>query len=256
MKTKYKVVLFFFFLLVILQLIHILVLLLLRYLSILPYEEEGIVLLYSFQFILLMGLLYLTKHFNKKIQSSIIIPKLKRILLCTLLVITTFILQLFFDLTFFKHLANGDLMFLKFQCPVNLNGGLISHNFIISIFLAPILEEYIYRYFIFDKLSEEFSLVWSILITSFLFSLMHSDLNGFLGYLFVSVVLTYLYSISKNIWLNIIFHSGFNLLSYFTVFQAYEIKYLTALLWLIVFIISAIGLFVIFKKFKLMISNE
>ncbi|MFS4418818.1 lysostaphin resistance A-like protein [Maribacter sp. 2307ULW6-5] len=146
-------------------------------------------------------------------------------------------------------------MFLKFEFPENMHGGLLSHNFIISILLAPILEEYIYRYVIFEKLSEEFSLVLSILITSFLFSLMHSDLNGFLGYFFVSVVLTYLYSISKNLWLNIIFHSGFNVLSYLTVFQEYELKQLTALLWLTFFIISAIGLFAIFKKLKLVTSD-
>lgn len=77
--------------------------------------------------------------------------------------------------------------------------------------LYPIMEELIFRFFWLNKLNEKFSILPSILILSFGFSISHFFSDIGLIYPFLSsILISYLYLKFKNIYLCIIFHIFYN----------------------------------------------
>lgn len=86
----------------------------------------------------------------------------------------------------------------------------IGNIYFLSVFIAPLSEEIMFRGFIYQHLREKLGLISAIIVTSFLFGLLHFDLYR-LGLLFLAgVVLNILREISGSLYASLIAHSVWN----------------------------------------------
>lgn len=85
-----------------------------------------------------------------------------------------------------------------------------------AIVLAPVGEEVVFRRMLYGILSE-LGAVKAVLLTSFLFSILHFHLVGTVGLFFFALILQLLYLNTKNIWHPIQLHMIFNALSFISV---------------------------------------
>jgi len=149
----------------------------------------------------------------------------KMFVIITLISISTFFLINILDFTHFvKTLRDNALVFDIFKIrkpigPIHL----YYTDLLASIVIGPLVEEMLYRKLIFNKLKSQFSVMFSIIFTSILFSAMHLRLNSFMFILIVGVILNYVYYLTDNLLLNIIFHSLLNVMFY--LFERSEIAF-------------------------------
>lgn len=253
---KYKNIFFFIVVLLAMQLIHLAIFGLLFYLNIGSYTLENNILIYSFPLISFLGIIYLIKYLDIDFKFNFQPPVLKTLLFSLALLCFVFILQNVFEPLFLKNIFEKKLLFLDFNFSFYEKLKSNFHIIILSIFFGPFLEEILYRRIIFKKLSESFNLNFSVITTSILFSLMHSSLDGFFVYLFVGIILTYLYHLTKNLMLNVLFHLIFNLLTHLTVFKTYNFTDDFFLLGLCIYGICAFGIVIVFKQIKLITKTH
>lgn len=83
--------------------------------------------------------------------------------------------------------------------------------FILLVIAAPILEEFIFRGVILDGLLKKYSPIKSILISSFLFGLVHLNPWQFVTGLIIGVFSGWVYYKTKSLSLSIIIHAAANL---------------------------------------------
>jgi hypothetical protein len=94
-------------------------------------------------------------------------------------------------------------------------------TFIFVSLLAPVIEELIFRYFVFNRLKKLISPITSIFITTLIFAAIHlvasigtesliNDLKLFPMYLIPSFILTYSYYQTKKVAVPIMIHIGYN----------------------------------------------
>ncbi|MBS4191954.1 CPBP family intramembrane metalloprotease [Bacillus sp. FJAT-49705] len=81
------------------------------------------------------------------------------------------------------------------------------------VFIAPILEELIFRRIIFTSFSKKFTILLSILFTSVIFAGWHMTLSGFPLIFWLSVVITYSYYQTNRLLVPITIHILWNLFS-------------------------------------------
>lgn len=87
--------------------------------------------------------------------------------------------------------------------------------FILVAIVAPITEEIVYRWFVQKILSEQFNPIWTIILSSFIFTFVHLDFAVF-GQLFIlSILLSIIYHKTKSISHTIMFHVLVNSFSFF-----------------------------------------
>jgi len=82
--------------------------------------------------------------------------------------------------------------------------------FIIPVFTAPILEEFIFRKIIFGSLYKRMNFFIAVLISSLLFGVLHLELQRLLIYFAMGVALAYVYVKTKRIIVPILVHMGMN----------------------------------------------
>ena len=82
--------------------------------------------------------------------------------------------------------------------------------FILSCFIAPFFEEIIFRGFLYTSIKKKFSVHFSVFITSLIFSLFHHEIFVFLGIFALSLILTYLFEKTQNLWVPIGLHFANN----------------------------------------------
>jgi len=87
---------------------------------------------------------------------------------------------------------------------------ILLYNIIPIGIISPIIEEYIFRGVIFNKLKTFNSKKTSIIITTLIFSIMHFELSQIIYTLIVGYYLTYLYSKTNNLKTSIISHMAIN----------------------------------------------
>lgn len=87
---------------------------------------------------------------------------------------------------------------------------ILLYNIIPIGIISPIIEEYIFRGVIFNKLKTFNSKKTSIIITTIIFSIMHFELSQIIYTLIVGYYLTYLYSETNNLKTSIISHMVIN----------------------------------------------
>ncbi len=90
--------------------------------------------------------------------------------------------------------------------------------FILSCFFAPFFEEIIFRGFLYISIKKKFSVPFSIFITSLIFSLFHHEIFVFIGIFTLSLILTYLFEKTQNIWVPIGLHFANNFFANLFVF--------------------------------------
>jgi len=95
--------------------------------------------------------------------------------------------------------------------------------FLSGVIVAPIVEETFFRGFLFPALRQRIGWVWAMLTSSFVFSMMHLQLLGFLPIFLLGCSLAFLRHYSRSLWPPIIIHMFSNLVglgaAYFLAFN-------------------------------------
>ena len=79
-----------------------------------------------------------------------------------------------------------------------------------AIIFAPLIEEIIFRGYLYPIIKRFSHPIFSCVITSLLFAVIHSNLEGLIPLFLLAIVLTIFYEISKSIWVPILMHACFN----------------------------------------------
>jgi len=96
-------------------------------------------------------------------------------------------------------------------------------TFLMLVILPPLVEEVLFRGFLFGTLRKGFSVVPSSLITSALFGVAHGQFNLFLDTSALSLVLCYLRIKTGSLWAGMLLHAVKNLVA-FTVLYVISAK--------------------------------
>lgn len=144
------------------------------------------------------------------------LPKFKTIELSTIfyLLIVTIGLE-FFDRPFFDFTKIVDSFNNNTIQPYEhfeLSNSYIIFNGILGLILAPVLEELLFRKYMFTKLLKKYSLNWSIIISSLFFSLIHiPSYRNLIPTFIFGIICCLVYMKTKNILYTIILHFFANL---------------------------------------------
>ncbi len=100
---------------------------------------------------------------------------------------------------------------------------------VISLFqvciLAPIIEEILMRGYLINGLSESYGSIIALLVSSFLFALLHFNMVQTLSAFICGIILGLLYLQTGSIFCCILTHAGYNLISHITtILHLYSIK--------------------------------
>lgn len=79
-----------------------------------------------------------------------------------------------------------------------------------AIIFAPLIEEVIFRGYIYPVIKRFSHPIFSCVITSLLFAVIHSNIEGLMPLFLLAIVLTIFYEVSKSIWVPILMHACFN----------------------------------------------
>jgi membrane protease YdiL (CAAX protease family) len=98
--------------------------------------------------------------------------------------------------------------------------------FFFSCFFAPFFEEIIFRGFLYTAIKKKFSVPLSVFITSLIFSLFHPNVFIFCGIFLLSLILTYLFEKTQNLWVPIGIHFANNFFTNLLIFilKFYDFK--------------------------------
>ncbi|PFZ94658.1 CPBP family intramembrane glutamic endopeptidase [Bacillus wiedmannii] len=80
------------------------------------------------------------------------------------------------------------------------------------VLLAPLVEEFVFRYAAINILTQKFKQTWSILISSLLFSIMHFDFPFIFGYFLIGLVLALVYVRTNRLLVSFVVHASMNLI--------------------------------------------
>ncbi|MBM7661155.1 membrane protease YdiL (CAAX protease family) [Bacillus mesophilus] len=82
----------------------------------------------------------------------------------------------------------------------------------ITITLAPLVEEFLFRGFLFNKWGESIGLFKAMLLSSFIFSLLHFN-SGFIGHFFLGILYCTIYLKTRKLLIPILLHSLNNVIA-------------------------------------------
>ncbi|RXJ13082.1 CPBP family intramembrane metalloprotease [Bacillus albus] len=80
------------------------------------------------------------------------------------------------------------------------------------VLLAPLVEEFVFRYAAINILTRRFTQTWSILISSLFFSIMHFDFPFIFGYFLIGIVLAEVYVRTNRLLVSFFVHAIMNLI--------------------------------------------
>ncbi|MEB9685262.1 CPBP family intramembrane metalloprotease [Bacillus thuringiensis serovar pingluonsis] len=80
------------------------------------------------------------------------------------------------------------------------------------VLLAPLVEEFVFRYAAINILMSKFKQTWSILISSSFFSIMHFDFPFIFGYFLIGLVLAVVYVRTNRLLVSFVVHASMNLI--------------------------------------------
>ncbi len=80
------------------------------------------------------------------------------------------------------------------------------------VLLAPLVEEFVFRYAAINILTGKFKQTWSILISSLFFSIMHFDFPFIFGYFLIGLVLAVVYMRTNRLLVSFVVHASMNLI--------------------------------------------
>jgi len=89
----------------------------------------------------------------------------------------------------------------------------ISPMALISIvLLAPLVEEFVFRYAAINILMSKFKKTWSIIISSLFFSIIHFDFPIIFGYFLIGIILAVVYMRTNRLLVSFVVHASMNLI--------------------------------------------
>ena len=89
----------------------------------------------------------------------------------------------------------------------------ISPMALISIvLLAPLVEEFVFRYAAINILMSKFKKTWSIIISSLFFSIIHFDFPFIFGYFLIGIILAVVYMRTNRLLVSFVVHASMNLI--------------------------------------------
>ncbi len=97
---------------------------------------------------------------------------------------------------------------------------MICWSVFLACVMAPCTEELLFRGLLFGWLRYKFGSLPAILISSVIFAAWHFDLNGFVQYFLLGIVLSTVYNRTRNLWISIMIHGLWNFWVVSTVFWA------------------------------------
>ncbi|HHP1111373.1 MULTISPECIES: CPBP family intramembrane glutamic endopeptidase [Bacillus cereus group] len=80
------------------------------------------------------------------------------------------------------------------------------------VLLAPLVEEFVFRYAAINILNRKFKQTWSVLISSFFFSIMHFDFPFIFGYFLIGIILAVVYVRTSSLIVSFVVHASMNLI--------------------------------------------
>ena len=157
-------------------------------------------------------------------------------------------------MTFLDSLNKG---YLRILAPhLEISHGLYTKiKFVIMVFIAPFLEEVLYRKIMLEELLRRYGPTIGITVTSVLFAVMHMDLHGIWAYLLAAFALTYVYYHTRNIWFNVFLHFLFNLIARFTRIGEYLFDSSFFGTGVLLYMLSLVGTIFVLLKFKSLASK-
>lgn len=141
--------------------------------------------------------------------------------------ITNFITICFMGIIvkYFVSLINFVIILLLNRCNIILKEQQIVNIFLSSdflnmilyiimiVFFAPIVEEFVFRFFLYNRvLKKRFTIYISAIISSLIFSVIHYNLQGATAFFLIGIVNCYLYE-KNGYWAAVANHFIFNLIS-------------------------------------------
>ncbi|MFS4418826.1 lysostaphin resistance A-like protein [Maribacter sp. 2307ULW6-5] len=138
-------------------------------------------------------------------------PSFRLISLIVLIAFSTYVLYPLGDImAFFEKIKAGNLSFFKYKTPT-FNSIDTIYLYMKALLIGPILEKVLYRKIIFSKIKENHSTMFALLFSSFLFALVHLDLENFLQFFLIGILYGYVYYKTDSVICSILFHSLVNL---------------------------------------------
>ncbi len=92
--------------------------------------------------------------------------------------------------------------------------------FLMTVAIAPFVEEIFFRGFIYPALRDNIGVVWAAILSSFIFALFHGDAWLMLPIMMLGFALVYLYEKESSLWPSILLHSMYNLLTVLVIYFA------------------------------------
>lgn len=128
--------------------------------------------------------------------------------------------------------------------------------FVMSVILAPMLEEILMRGIILDRLSN-IPIIYASVINGIIFGLFHRNMNQFLSASFSGFAFAYLVLLTDSIYISWFFHVTGNLLATInsTFFKTEQLLNTVARFKWYVFMLIIAVIFITFKEFRISIKN-
>ncbi|MDQ2086926.1 type II CAAX endopeptidase family protein [Herbivorax sp. ANBcel31] len=176
------------------------------------FEKMPIILIASF-FISVAIYLIIFKIRKINILEAGGFSKMKFINIPSLLIFSVAInIFLSFVIVAIEGFMSSDEIFLKHEELMNIIMG-SSNIFLLLIsvgILFPVLEEVVFRGFIFSELKKNMNVIWAVIIQALLFGLVHLNIVQGTYAFFLGIILACVYIWTKSIWAPIIVHIVFN----------------------------------------------
>lgn len=107
-----------------------------------------------------------------------------------------------------------------------------------SCVIGPLIEEIVFRGFLFNSLSKRINVVLSALLTTIIFAVMHISISTCIFAIFTGLVFIYFYIKTNNLLVSFTIHSACNIMALVVLFVPISI------LWIIVYLIITVVLFI------------
>lgn len=139
----------------------------------------------------------------------------------------------------------GNIKLLVFKVPgLNWNLGF---QFLDTVLLVPILEEFFWRNQILKLLLRKFTPTFAIILSSFLFSLSHLQINSIFAFFLFGLLLGIIYYKTKSLEASIILHALGNLPSFILTYKLIKVNGPQMLLYISVIVACTILIVLIIK---------
>jgi membrane protease YdiL (CAAX protease family) len=210
--------------------------------------------LMSIPIVMVIGIAYLLRQFG--IRLNFALEKVKPMLIFYVMLLAVFIIifQSALDISFIEKLFQSKVRFFTFINPFQY-GALGIFYLLLAVVFAPITEEILYRKIIFIKLKKQYGLTFGMVVSSFLFALVHWNIEGLFAYFVIGLLFTYLYHLTKVLWLNILIHGSYNFFVKFTTIETYDSSHRLYIIFLLLYLISAAGIYMILKEVKMLANT-